>query len=918
MAKKIKCPHCSTEFDLLPDMCGRRFACPVCGKPFAVSEAGDVVMERQTSFASKNVAISMSKAASSKIAAEELPKSSLGCLVFFLLILLLIGGGAYYWLCVRSKPQEVTQVEESKSVEMPQTSAEEKLRRALEEEAQEKRETFIEPTVGGVEGSREWVKSQFAWTPQRRETQFPLPVLDLQKAECVQRRLAVLESPNGAHFTAEDALSPVRQNAELIRAYTKNTLDDAPLAVRLANVRTHIFTVVGVDSLRSMAAREGGVEFLQDFFNDLEWMEEFASACPPFTITERRALRRLDMLVWNDDSNWIRTTTVGRRLATALALNGADSKREPIIKRFKIYERLYRTGRMHATAANYTVLQWREVLAPKLRVEDLIWLNNRAQVPINDLLALSNNVPRRAFNCFGFKQEDPYYTGLWTPIWSLAQTQEFTGSTPEGRLAYVAQLAQAQGIAASAIIPSSDLMEEGLLGKTPSEMAVSSLVFADTAAWLASERIRWLAATRARQFRAEGWSDVVDATYNAALTTCPFNILVWRDYRDWLVKNKVSPKIARAFARRAAKDLAPLPPFAYEMLNAWFAYLKRTGASHKVCLESLKEIHSFLREPDISWANSCGYTNFLANSASLLEGNSPALLELFDVIAATQLGTPNFFDQTLDWASNLFMQDSRASKKFLESIETWANPMTYTSYSAKHRKHLERAGTKPKPPQINWAQILYAASEAGNAHGFSAALDLAKRYAKEDFATLAQKKKLPYDKKVAHVPLSLFGARIVSENALPSATPLLRDVANNSPLTWDSFADSSPAGETSVCTASTNAPSITIALPNSVEVAGILVKNVEEEARKHTQQSPLVVEVSKDGLSWHKAWSETDAAFTTSRPIEPNEWRIDLSKHKPRLPARYIRVSRVPESAQAPFALAKVVVYGRKVRGTSH
>ncbi len=950
MSKKIKCPHCVTEFELTEDLFGRRFACPVCGVPFAVSETGDVIVEAkkpaapQAKPAATHKPAAPRKSAAPNLNAGDLPKSHTRCFFFVLLLLLLAGGGAYWWFYMRPQPQTETP-EEAETAQEAGPSADDALRKALEETATEKPAVSPEHTVAGVEGSTSVIKSKSVWTPKRRETMTALTPFDLSKSESVQKRLEILNGPSGAHFTATDAVSPIRQNVGIIRAYAKNDFKDAELAVRLANVRTHIFAAVGVDAVRSMAAREGGVEFLQNFFNDLEWMEEFASGCPPYTITERRALRRLDMLVWNDNSNWILATKVGRRLATALALNAADAKRAPIISRFKTYERLYRAGRFPAEVENYSVRDWREALSNKLRGQDIEWLNSRANVPEAELLALTNNVKKASFNCFGLRKSDPLCQGLWSLMWPEARILEFTGGTPDDQLAYVAQLIQAQARPACLVNKDTLLMrpmkgdwrvvgqtklerldwqEEGLLGKELSQILASSVVFADEEAFLASERVRWLAATRARQFRAQGWTERVDETYRAALKAYPLNVLAWRDYRDWLDKNKVSSKVWQNFGNLAAKSLAPVPPFAYEMLNAWFAQLKKTGAALPVRLAALKSVHALLREPLEPWAEYCDFEGFLQASAELLENDPAALLDLFDTITTAQLGASNFFNDSIVWAAKVFMKDKRTAAKFLASAKTWADPKTYTSYSAQHRSRMKKAGWQPKVPELNWNEILYAASENNNRDGFLAALELARKYAKPVANKEVVKKATPArEKKLDKTPPMLFGARIISEGAMPIASPLMYDAEMNPAITWDKFTDISPAGETRVCAASTNEPSVTVSLPLMTEVSGILIKNVDKEVCSSTQESPLVVEVSKDGNTWHEVWHEKVVLPTipTEGKIkkleEPNEWRIDLTTNKPRVIARYIRAKRAVESGAAPFALAKIVVYGKKARTTS-
>lgn len=1004
MTNKIHCPHCGTPFELTDDLFGRSFACPVCGVPFSVDAEGAVLSptpapSRQAPPAAKAPRKVPRKVHVPNNLAEEPPRSHAGCFIFVLLLLLLAGGGAYWWFRMRPAPapEPAPETVEALPEEPPPLpDADALLRRALEKTVPDEPETVRRPPVlPDVGGSTALVKSRFAWTPRRPETRAPFPACDLETSTCVKERRAVLVGADGALFTTDDVVTPVRRNASIIQSYAKDTLAGAPPGVRLANVRTHLFALVGVDALKGLAAREGGVDFLEAFFNDVEWMEEFAGSGAPFNLTERRAFHRLSMLVWNDPSNWILTSVVGRRLATALVLNGADAKRADLIARFRMYASLYRRGRLTAAAARYTVREWREALAPDLSVRDLAWLNGRASLPPAQVWSLTNNVAAASNNCFGARYGDSACYGLWSGVWPQARVVEQVGGRAADRLYYAVRLAQAQGIAAyladggAALVrtapgdwslqetpwwdPAPDWSEKGLLGSTRGEILASARVFADEDAWRASERLRWLAATRARQFRATGWSERVDATYFAALETCPRNVLAWRDYRDWLEKNKVGPDVWRRFGKAAAQALADVPPFAYEMARAWFAQLKASDAAPSRRLAALREVHALLREPAVPWSGEYGFERFLSDSADMLENDPALLLEFFDTVALAQLGTPHFFEKATVWAGRVFMKDAHTAPKFLARIEKWADPDTYTRYSAQYRARRAAAGWQPKPPKVNWTEFLYAAAEAGNVEGLRAAMPLAKRYAKKDLSAAEREKtESDRDKKADKVPSTLFGAPVVSAGAWPLAHPVFRVPGMNRPLDWESFADPSPAGKTRVCVAPTNEPAITLALPRLVEGYGILIKNVDEDLRRTARQSPLVVEVSKDGQTWRTVWQEaaTNATVRTApaprirrspyekrvavrerapaapaasgfgrllerpdapaepqpeecaapRMPEPAEWRIDLTALPKRPRMRYVRVRRAVDGPddEAPFALDKIVVYGRKARADAH
>ena len=143
-----------------------------------------------------------------------------------------------------------------------------------------------------------------------------------------------------------------------------------------------------------------------------------------------------------------------------------------------------------------------------------------------------------------------------------------------------------------------------------------------------------------------------------------------------------------------------------------------------------------------------------------------------------------------------------------------------------------------------------------------------------------------------------FGGTLLSEDGL---------LRTSTTSQWDTPAryayviDSSPARGNGFHTAKEKAPWAEVMLPGPSSVLGLVIEN-RSGGHNATRQVPIYVDVSEDGTSWQRVFTQEQVKDT---------FRVDLRKAPPR--ARHVRVGRVADAKEDVFHLGKVLVYGKKL-----
>ena len=789
--------------------------------------------------------------------------------------------------------------------------------------------------------------------PERDKPSFLRPVpwarlvrMDPAATPCGKAREAFRRGPHGVSFAKADSRKILAKALAAVPRLLPAVKRQSDAGDQAELDRAWIIQSAGHGAIERIASEEGGVEFLDDFFNDPAWMEDFAGSGPA-KHGWAAALGTLSLLHWNDVSRWALSTVEGRRVATAIALNCKPSAEEDNVSRFLAYERLARGGRLHAKAYENSCREWREVVNGGFAAREIEFMNHYKNDRYDTYAGVFQHVPYRMRNCFGEHIHHGHYYEPWLWLRQWAEVAVPVGGVCGALSTYGSRCAVAHGLpsitcgqpdhCAFALRNRDGSWRIGnyierwtrphwtILGQGYHAIEACEFMYERPEDTAISERNRRLAETlrrmqgaSARAGDAAGGkprkrSPAIEAAYEAAVAAAPGNILAWRSRIGWMESEGATPAEWEALADKAAKSLAPSPWSAWEIAGACMEHAGKTD--RKRTLAILGRLHRALREPQRSVAEPYDYGAVLARHEKLLGGGLAAKAELFDAVAAAQAGTRTFFDFATKWAGTVFMSSPETSSRFLKTIGRLADPATYSGRYLADRELAQKAGGKA--PKIDFDAIILAAAEARNFKGFSEALQICRkletRKKPDDRRNGGNGKK----KKAPKFPRSRFGGEIVSAGAIPMAYPL--DAKKSAVARWDAFSDESPADRTVVFAAKNEKPAVELALPQTAVVRGIVICNVDDP-KLAPCQAPLIVSASEDGENWTELLRE-EVPEDGATPQAKEKWEIDLSKSRTPLRARYFRVERPPlEDARGerrektPFGFSKMVVYGRKAR----
>jgi len=752
-----------------------------------------------------------------------------------------------------------------------------------------------------------------------------LPRLDPASSASGRRRAAFRRSPGGVSFRDTPQSVIFERSLECAGRLPPEARPDSNPADSAGLDRAWIMAEAGAGAVARIAALEGGVEFLDDFFNDPVWMEEFAGSG-----TAKHgwgaALETLALLHWNDTRGWMLATDEGRRLATALALNCRPGRDEENVMRYLAYMRICAEGRMHSDAARNTCVEWRCVVNQgydpgEIPVVNRAFTGKREKYP-----SVLWRVPYRLFNCFGESIHGPHYYEPWLWLRRWAEVVERVGGVCGALSTYSSRTAASHGImsvtagqpghlayllkkrgenwAIHNYIKKRTRPGWSILGPGLYSLPALDAMYADPGAAALSERNRRLAETVRRMEKkknggTEKYSAAVESAYAAATGICPCNVLAWRSYRDWLGAVDAPDAVWAAAARRAASTMAASPWSGWETVDACLGRAAKS-LSRAQMLKLLREIHSKMRESAYRTRETFDFQAVLRGHAKLLGGDPAACAELFDSVTLAQQGTPGFFSEAVAWAGDAFLKDPAASAIYLKTVERLADPATYKGRRLADKERADAARGAGAVPHMPFEEVIWAAVEARNPDAYAKALQICRKFDRKP-----RVKEPPKDangKKRPRFPRMKFGGEIVSGGAIPRPHPLLRDAKANDPSRWDAFSDETPCGLTTVSADEDKAPSVELRLPRPVELRGAVV--CAKDPKDALLAAPFRLLASENGKDWRLLYEEKEGAA-------PKE-RMEIDLRGEHMRTRLLRAERAAGVTNAPFALSKMVIYGKK------
>lgn len=623
-----------------------------------------------------------------------------------------------------------------------------------------------------------------------------------------------------------------------------------------ALVRARVLRQVTTNTVEQVLAREGGAAFVEKFFGDPAWMEDFCASGPVGDY--RTAFTNLAVFAWNEPL--VRQPGVPRRIATALALNSV-AKVDTLMyfRALEAYIALWEAGRLHKASLGQSVREWRFAvdIVHGVGVANILWLNYFYNVPYDTYGNAFRFVPYRMWNCFGeYIHKPQLYWGPWKDCpWPTMKMKQRVGGVCGVLSSFGAYTTNAHGLPA---MPGGQpghcifnrRAKNGLwtihnyisrfstarfhfwdAGYTMLNVVERS--FADRTKQLAAERFIWLA-----HFAEDAQMplETLEALYRRAVAAHPQHYGVWDAFARMLVRQKATAPHIHQYL----KDLVVALPDGRQA--TWRAVwesvqgLVKQPEGRRRVTEELEPLYANLPAVTNTW------TREEVNFGGVLQGHlrlvqrPPLRRRLLEAALAAQPTVNDFYLQSLRACS--FEND-------LDLFQVTAADFDRRS---------------PVP----------ANAACFPTNDFGGALISAKGMLKPSSSGQHWRSDHP----------ELYARAIGPLKVLDPARPKI---------------------VTAFQTRGERTPWVQVRLPQVSEVTGILLTN--PSGRKAKGLTPFVVSVSVDGKRWKEVYRTTDVQAV---------YRIPLAE-----PARavYVRVARIPSDSRAAFSIGKFLVYGRAAGG---
>ena len=657
------------------------------------------------------------------------------------------------------------------------------------------------------------------------------------------------------------------------------TKSKAPAIKRdLATVKNYIMREVGTQTLKDIGEKEGGKAFLEKFFKDQDWMEQFAGSGKVGGITAygvtatpsmSQSLMALDLLYWNDKGGWGDTKT-GRNCLTSLALNHAhDFSDEKLVEIAECYREWDRNGTLHSASKNMDVREWREVTNfgqnAELDVESLRWIHDFATVPGSKYSGLPWECSYRLKNCFGASVHGPDYYRPWYHRWNMQEMRYRVGGVCGALSKFGSHGAEAHGIRSyTAGQPGHCAYMLWNFGENRWDHAYSvtghtmaHFVLSDEHRFAASEeQDRYYSNPRRMDAEFLRWK----GEYKKSMQACNNN---WQAATEWM-NNLKSKEEWDDFGATVRATFSDAPCLGW---NLYRKYLKSMGgdkprmlAAAKLGLAEMKECTAKTVEPIYL------DETILDPLAELFGNDKNALWEIFQSALDGYAGSPTFFRQTINWGSVKLMNSPEDTKRYL---------LTVAAAAKKHKCDLDYAG------------MILSASKAGDITTFKQVYRLMDKLSPKDAAKATGKS----------FPKQDYGGDLLSEDGLLQTSSTCgydSPTRYRNALNAEDFADMS-----AFHTDKGKEVWAQVLLPGESSIMGVTVVD-RASGYNATRQVPMEILISSDGVAWEKVGGADQPK---------GEFKFNVGGKK----AKYVRVARVKDAKEEVFHLHKILVYGKKL-----
>ncbi len=663
-------------------------------------------------------------------------------------------------------------------------------------------------------------------------------------------------------------------------------------SIKKSDVSAYIVKTVGDETLKDIAKREKGSEFLKQFFGDVEWMEQFAGSGPWNTnpwrdgefkgnaqarldsdkLLASKALKALDVLVWNDKGEFITTTKIGRNIATALALNhGASFSDEKLVQVMECYREWAADGTLFDDAYKHDVFEWREAVAfgqnSPLPVENLRWIHDFCNIDWARYAGVCWVCHYRLWNCFGASVHTGAYYEPWHHRWNTQELRYRVGAVCGGISKFGSHAAAAHGIRSytagqpghcAYMLWNYDRnkwdIAYAVTAHTGAHFSLGGTGFAAAEEWnryfthpkrMEAERLRW------------------KGEYAKAMELVPGN---YQAAEDWLLQLQVknAPEAEwKPFAAAVCKTFSTSPQEGWALYNKYLTRLEGRGAR----LEAVKTgLASFTEHTDHTVEDPYFDELCLDPVAKLFPDDEKALWEIMDTALTGQAKTKSFYRQAMNWFAGKLMTDQSRAKMFMKIVVSNA----------------KKTGAK-----LDYNGMIQKAAESEDIAMFHQV------YRLRDYLEPNAKPKSSGDS----YPTEKNGGKLVSQEGLlkPSSTT----GALNYLYALDEKKYQIP---NAFHTGGGKEPYAVVKLKGETNITAITVVNAGEGSWNPQRQIPLCIWVSDDGQEWSRQVYKCNEL--------KNEWECVLPSPQK---ARFVKVGREPNAKDDVFHLKKILVYGVKL-----
>ena len=669
-------------------------------------------------------------------------------------------------------------------------------------------------------------------------------------------------------------------------------------------VRSAVLRRIGEKGWNALASRPGAGPFIDAFFGDRVWMEDFAwsGECNDWA----GAILSLESLVFQDAGRWLDGgDCTGRRFVTALALSHPGRDEAWLADVLDAYRATALAKRLHKLALAQPVWQWRfavkhttgsscphrvdgyfDQVAEQQRLVDM-----SMNAPLGKYANGHARIPYKTYNCIGeWVQTEKYYEPwLASGEWIVRRYSPIVGGVCGEVSKYAVAFANSHGLpATTAGQPGHCAYARRLPGgrweiensiDSPTDLHLNlfpgKAFFTYVQAFegtFEGERERRLDADRRLELAklAEDCGaapEEVAGLYAAARSVWPSHYNAWRLSGEWLVRAGRPLDEHRAFADGCVAALKGWRQPLWDVLSPYFARVEKERGAEGLADELVRMMPA-LRQGGDAIREEGSFENALEKWAKPLRRNADLKERVAAAALEAQQGTKDYFSQVVAWSSDLLIGGGDRFDRLSSLIARLSG------------------GDGNGGRTADFGGLILAASKSGNPAAFRRMAALAEKIA-------------PRQRKGKGYPEKDFGGALVSADALLSTSSTCK---RDDPSAYPFATDALPCVGNAFHTDWEKSPWAMVTLVGECRVRGVLVVNANPVASRRDRQVPIEVQVSADGKEWNTVFSDAKRR---------DEYRVDLGENP--VVARFVRVRRVPGARSEVFHLNKILVYGDRL-----